>query len=226
MNAAHARLHTASRRRPRHTGAIAIADRGDVGHTERDRLVAAAGGDRGALRWLLDEIAPVVYGFVFARVGGNQPAAEDIVQDTLVESLRGAANFRGEAALSSWMCAIARRRLARFYEAERRAEATEAGLRLVAEESHPDGLDVLATRDEVIRALGALPALHRQVLVLKYLDELSVEEIAEQLDRTRVQVQSLLQRARDGLRRHLTDGGDLTDGGHPDIGGRNRGPGA
>jgi DNA-directed RNA polymerase specialized sigma24 family protein len=41
------------------------------------------------------------------------------------------------------------------------------------------------------------------VLVLKYLDGLAVAEIADQVGRTRVQVQSLLQRARDGLRREL-----------------------
>ena len=45
--------------------------------------------------------------------------------------------------------------------------------------------------------------MHRQVLVLKYMDDRSVEEIATELGRTKVQVQSLLQRARLGLRRVL-----------------------
>ena len=51
---------------------------------------------------------------------------------------------------------------------------------------------------------------HRQVLVMKYLDELSVSQIADEMGRSPVQVQSLLQRARDGLRRALegTDGRD------------------
>ena len=66
-----------------------------------------------------------------------------------------------------------------------------------------DGADDVDRRDEVTRALGRLPAVHRQVLVLKYLDELSVQQIATQLGRTSVQVQSLLQRARDGLRSEL-----------------------
>jgi DNA-directed RNA polymerase specialized sigma24 family protein len=41
------------------------------------------------------------------------------------------------------------------------------------------------------------------VLVLKYLDGLAVQDIATEVGRSRVQVQSLLQRARDGLRREL-----------------------
>jgi RNA polymerase sigma-70 factor (ECF subfamily) len=174
-----------------------------VGAPERDArlLRAAAAGDPSAVRWLLDEVAPTVFGFLYARVGGDRPAAEDLLQETLLEVVRCAGDYRGDAAVTTWMCAIARRRLARHYERERRAAVTESRLRLVVPEQ-PDG-DELERRDEVTRALGRLPALHRQVLVLKYLDQQSVQQIADQVGRTAVQVQSLLQRARDGLRREL-----------------------
>lgn len=173
---------------------------------EADLLLAAASGDTRAVHWLLDEVAPVVYGFIFARVGGAEGAAEDLLQETLLEAVRSAPNFRAEAAASTWMCAIARRRLARYYEAERRAEVAKQSLRLM-----DDGLgngatsvaDVVERQDEVVRALGRLPALQRQVVVLKYIEGLPVQEIAQQVGRSRVQVQSLLQRGRDGLRRQL-----------------------
>ena len=54
-----------------------------------------------------------------------------------------------------------------------------------------------------MRALGRLSPAHRQVLVLKYLDGLAVNSIAEEMGRTPVQVQSLLARARDSLRQEL-----------------------
>jgi RNA polymerase sigma-70 factor (ECF subfamily) len=170
-------------------------------------LTAAAAGDPDAMRWLLDEVAPVVYGFVFARVGGDEAAAEDLLQETLLEAVRGARNFRGDAAVSTWMCAIARRRLARYYESERRAERARQSLRVVAgtaaagEEAQAS--DLVELQDEVVRALGHLPALQRQVLVLKYLEGMSVIDIGAQVNRSRVQVQSLLQRGREGLRRQL-----------------------
>jgi len=176
--------------------------------SEADRLRAAARGDAAAVRWLLDEVAPVVHGFLYARVGGDAAAAEDLLQETLLEAVRSAEGFRGDAALSTWLCAIARRRLARHYEQERRAELGRAQLRLVAETAVEVSLEQAEQREEVARALGRLPVLHRQVLVLKYLDGLSVEEIAGEVGRTRVQVQSLLQRARDGLRRELSEASD------------------
>ena len=168
-------------------------------------LLAAAAGEPAAVRELLDTAGAVVYGFVFARVGGDLTAAEDIVQDTLLEAIRSAGSFRGDAALGTWMCAIARRRLARHYEAERRDALTRReleGMPALVE----DTADAVDRQDEVVRALGRLPALHRQVLVLKYLDGLAVHEVAAQVGRTRVQVQSLLQRARDGLRGELEAG--------------------
>jgi RNA polymerase sigma-70 factor (ECF subfamily) len=171
-------------------------------------LAGVAAGRPDAVHQLLDTVAPVVYGFIHARVGGNDAAAEDLVQETLLEAVRSATGFRGEAALSTWMCAIARRRLARHYERERRDEVARSGLRLVAEADQDGADDELETRDEVVRALGRLSPLHRQVLVLKYLDGRAVEQIADELGRTRVQVQSLLQRARDNLRRELEPNAD------------------
>jgi RNA polymerase sigma factor (sigma-70 family) len=165
-------------------------------------LRGVAASDPAAVRDLLDRTAPVVYGYIYARVGGDQAAAEDLLQDTLLEAVRSSSTYRGEAALSTWMCAIARRRLARHYEAERRAEVARIGLQVVGDSS-PDNTQAFDARDEVVRALGRLSPIHRQVLVMKYLDTRTVDEIATTLGRTRVQVQSLLQRARDGLRREL-----------------------
>src|SRR5689334_10286025 len=98
---------------------------------EASRLSAAAAGDPVALDWLLDDVAPTVYGLVYARVGGDETVAEDLLQETLLEVIRSAAGFRGDAAVTTWACAIARRRLARHYERERRAEIAQSQLRLV-----------------------------------------------------------------------------------------------
>jgi RNA polymerase sigma-70 factor (ECF subfamily) len=171
-------------------------------------LRSAAGGNAAAVKWLLDDIAPIVHGFIWARVGGDSAVAEDLLQETLLAAVASADSFRGESAASTWMCGIARHRLARHWEQERRSAVTRSRLRDVASEQPTALEDELLRREAVAHALGRLPALHRQVLVLKYLDGFEVQDIAGQVGRSRVQVQSLLQRARDGLRREL---GDLDD---------------
>jgi len=166
-------------------------------------LQAAAAGEPAAVRRLLDEAGPIVYGYVYARVGGDEQVAADIVQDTFVEAMRGAEGFRGDAAVSTWLCAIASRRLARHYEAERRQTEARRGLQAVPPLDDTTAMDDIADRDMVVRALGRLSTEHRQVLVLKYLDGLAVADIAAETGRSRVQVQSLLQRARNALRVEL-----------------------
>ncbi len=185
------------------------ANAGDVALSDDVTLLeGVVRRDPAAVRRLLDEVAPIVHGYLYARVGGDEGAAEDLLQETLLEAVRSASSFRGDAALSTWLCTIARRRLARHYERERRAEATRAGLRLaVAPDPELEGA-AMERRDEVVRALGRMPVNQRQVLVLKYLDGLSVEEIASEMGRSRVQVQSLLQRARDRLRQEIGEDGD------------------
>ena len=186
-----------------------MAEPNEVGADQEVALLrSAAAGDQVAVRSLVDDLGPIVYGYVYARVGGDESTAADLVQETFLEAVRSAASFRGEAALSTWVCTIARRRLGRHYERERRQEVARRGLTLLhgdGEPVDPTPGDDLERRDEVVRALGALSPLHRQVLVMKYLDHQSVEEIAGALGKSRVQVQSLLQRARTGLRQHLGD---------------------
>lgn len=177
-------------------------DGDEAGDAEgRAALLGAAGGDVDGVRLLLDSAGPVVYGYVLARVGGRRSIADDLVQDTFLEAMRSAHTFRGESLVTTWLCAIARRRVARHYEAERRHALADGPL--VDPAGPEDEATVVDQRDEVVRALGRLPVLHREVLVRKYLDDCPVAEIAAELGRTTVQVQSLLQRARTGLRREL-----------------------
>lgn len=172
-------------------------------------LRQAAAGEPGAARELLDSTAPVVYGFVYARVGGDKQVAEDLVQATYLEAMRSAGGYRGDAALETWLCAIARRQVARHFESERRRARLERKLELVAaEQGAEEDATEAADSEALIAALGRLTPLHRQVLVFKYLDGESVEQIATELKRPRVQIQSLLQRARAALKRELAGDSD------------------
>jgi RNA polymerase sigma-70 factor (ECF subfamily) len=169
--------------------------------TEVQLLNDAANGEAVALKAILDIHMPTVYGFVLARLGGRSHVADDLMQETLEEAIRSAHTFRGDASLATWLCAIARRRIARYYEHERRNEEA-GGVLIVLPEPAEDGLE---RRDQVLRALGTLPASQRQALVLKYVDDLSVEGVAREMGKSTVQVQSLLQRARERLKRSLEE---------------------
>src|SRR5207302_6705419 len=119
-------------------------------------------GRAADVRRLLDATGPVLYGFVLARIGGQRNVAEDIVQETYLEAIRSARTFRGDSSVTTWLCAIARHRLARYYEKERKQEEMRSNLAVVVPIAGDD-MEAVERDDAVLHALGRLPASQRQV---------------------------------------------------------------
>jgi len=109
------------------------------------------------------------------RLGGNSSPAENLAHETIIDAVRSAHAFRGETSRCTWLFAIARRKLAKHFERERRIEPISDP---VIESTYSDHEERLATRDQVVRAMGAIAPTYRQILVMKYLDEMSAHQIA------------------------------------------------
>jgi RNA polymerase sigma-70 factor (ECF subfamily) len=176
----------------------------------------AAAGDPDAVRALKDTVLPTVYGFILGRLGGDEHVAADILQETLIEARRAAQSFRGDSSLTTWLCGIARHRIWKHFRRERKQQEVARRLMPVPGPGDPrpntvrvvadvDPVVVIDVRDEVLGAMRALPSDYREVLALKYMDDMSVHEIARQTQRTQVQIQSLLQRARRRFKAALED---------------------
>jgi RNA polymerase sigma-70 factor (ECF subfamily) len=144
-----------------------------------------------------------VYGYVLRLCAGDRTLAEDLTQDVwlaLVEELR---RGRLERADIRWLITVAR---SRFIDAARRERRRQSKLELIRREQPSD---VEPTCGDVLDQLDQLLPMHRAVLVLRYVDGLSVPEVATAVDRKLTATNSLLARARAELRRVS---GDATDG--------------
>lgn len=167
--------------------------------TDRSQL-GAVFADEIAFRAWYDRGLPTVYGYLFHRCGRNPELAEELTQEAFVEAVRSYGRFRGQADATTWVIGIARHKLVdHFRRAEREtrrlaalsARELGAGRAESAPPSVPDDID---------DALALLPALQRAVLVLHYMDQLSVREVARSLDKTEAATASLLARGRDAFR--------------------------
>ena len=144
---------------------------------------------------------PDVYGYLLRLCAGDRAQAEDLTQDVwlaLVEELR---RGRAERADVRWLITVAR---SRFIDMARRERRRESKLELIRREPIRDPEP---TSGEVLDRLGQLQPLHRAVLVLRYVDDLPVSEVAAVIGRKLTPTNSLLARARAELRR--VSGGDL-----------------
>ncbi len=176
-------------------------------------------GDRGAFEELVRRHRGRVYAVALRVVKSDQEALE-IVQDTFLSAYKKLPDFRGEAAVGSWLHRIAvnfalmRLRHRKVVDASQEPLETEAGK--FRPDGHwdeiPTGLwgrraDDLALdselRDKINEAVDALPDAYRTVFVLRDLEGLSYEEIAEAVETTVPAIKSRLHRARLSLREKL-----------------------
>ncbi|HEX3178012.1 MAG TPA: sigma-70 family RNA polymerase sigma factor [Methylomirabilota bacterium] len=188
---------------------------------DRTLLARAAGGDSDALEVLMSRHASRVYR-VALGITRSSADAEEVVQDVFLQIVHKGAGFEGRAALGSWIYRITtnvslnkrrgkRRELETSledllprYKADGHREGDRAFL-LADWSSMPDR-ELLAGESRRIleEALDRLPDHYRAVLVLKDVEELSSEEVAEAVGDSVAAVKTRLHRARMALREQLT----------------------
>jgi RNA polymerase sigma-70 factor (ECF subfamily) len=152
-----------------------------------------------ALLDLYDHAVPEVYGYLLARCG-RAALAEDLTSETFLAALESVRKAAPPVLTIGWLIAIARHKLIDHWRRTAREErklAAVAGTQDDVDDPWPRHLDVVRTR----ALLGRLGAHHRAALTLRYLDGLSVPEVADHLERTLHATEALLVRARAALRR-------------------------
>jgi RNA polymerase sigma-70 factor (ECF subfamily) len=168
-----------------------------------DRLRA---GEAPAFEELVMMYQHRVFG-VALRMLGNRAEAEDVAQEAFVRAHRALGDFRGDAKLSTWLYAITSRLcLNRLASGERRLtrHGEDALLRLSDAGPRPDAaLERRELETALGRAIAELPEDRRIVVVLRDLEGLSYEEIAQVLELELGTVRSRLHRARADLKEKL-----------------------
>lgn len=175
---------------------------------ERAASLDAIVADETAFRDWYDDVLPRVYRYLFNRCGGDEGLAEELTQQTFVDAVRHRSRFDGRSDVVTWLCAIGRNRLVDHYRRRVRDAARHASLVAGADRAHHAPWLQRDIRMAVESALAVLPPDQRLALVFRYLDELSVREIAATLHRSESATESLLSRAREAFRRAY---GDQTD---------------
>src|SRR5579864_684724 len=177
-------------------------------------------GSEEAYAWLIGEFQQPVYGLVYRVV--NDPAdAADTTQDVFLKVFRGMKHFHGGSSLKTWIYRIAlheaanrRRWWFRHKAREMSIEPSEAEGPSMSENAmqaaltdHADSpFDSVAHREvqnKVEEELRKVPEPYRTTLILRDLEEMSYEEIAEVLEISLGTVKSRLTRGRDALRHRL-----------------------
>ena len=136
---------------------------------------------------------------------GNQAEAQDLVQETLLQAVRSAPRFRGCSSVYTWLHGILLN-LTRHYHRDRKRMVYDEELARqepAPPDEKPSGLDVELTSSALADALGGLSGPHREVLVLRFYEDMKIHEIAAHLGISNGTVKSRLHYAIAEMQRRL-----------------------
>lgn len=178
-------------------------------------------GDANAFEVLVSEYEKNVYNIAL-RMTGNPEDASDMTQEAFIKAYNSISNFRGDSKFSVWLYRIVSNVCLDFLRSRSRRptvslsveddEGEETELEVADESEAPETmLERSLTRDSVRRGLQTLPSDYRQILLLREIQGMSYEEIAETLSLEAGTVKSRIFRARKKLCAFLIEDGNIPD---------------
>jgi RNA polymerase sigma-70 factor, ECF subfamily len=195
---------------------------GAIGARAEEAAIVAElkAGSEDAYAWLIGEFQRPVYGLVYRMVSDPADAA-DTTQEVFLKVFRGMKHFHGESSLKTWIYRIALHEAAnrkrwwfRHKAQETSIEPAESDgmsapdeqMQCALMDRHDSPFDNVAHREvqqRVDEELRRVPEPYRSTLILRDLEEMSYEEIAEVLQISLGTVKSRLTRGRQALKERL-----------------------
>ena len=148
---------------------------------EEIELVEKAKQDYSAFDKLYEYYMPRIYGYVLSRVQ-NVEEAQDLTSQTFEKAVLGLHDFemQDNIRFSSWLYRIAINNLTDYYRrAGRRKNVDIADYENKLSDEKNNLEEDVASSDEMLRHLEKLPSENQQILILKFFQDLSNEEISE-----------------------------------------------
>jgi RNA polymerase sigma-70 factor (ECF subfamily) len=162
---------------------------------EQKLVLALRDGDPAALRELLSANGDRLLRSAF-WLCGSEAEAQDLAQETFLQALQSLHRFRAQSGVYTWLHGILLN-LSRHYHRDRQRivyddELVGHAAALAEEEESPSPIDVAMTRSALAQALGQLSGPHREVLILRFYENMKLREIARHLGISKGTVKSRL----------------------------------
>ena len=174
---------------------------------EAEQLPVAAAREGNAAAWdaLFRRYQLPLYVYVFELLR-NEQTALDVVQETFINATRYLGSLREDGKFGSWLFSIAHQKCQQHWRKPQPTEPLDENFaELPADEFGPDDLLIRAEQqEEFMKTLNQLPEIHRSALLLHFLEDFSLDEIAHITGVSVGTVKSRLHYAKKSLRVLLT----------------------
>ncbi|MBI1343493.1 MAG: sigma-70 family RNA polymerase sigma factor [Terrimonas sp.] len=172
-------------------------------------------GDEAAFKLIVEQWKDMVYNTSLGIVQ-NETEAEDITQDVFIRVFESISSFKGESKFSTWLYRIAVTKSLELLRSKKRKKRFAFLQPLLGNETadslqpadfqHPGvALDNKERSVQLFKAIDKLPDNQKAAFILHKLEGISYKEVSEILGTTVPAVESLMNRAKNNLRKHLEE---------------------
>ncbi len=188
---------------------LSRTDSSPVELDDRQLVTASKRGDQDAFSQLVQRYQRRIFNLVYRMLQQYEEASE-ITQETFLAAWQGLPSFRGDARFATWLYRIAYNCALKQLETRKRDRALQAALQaeqaLESEDTYKSAdaqIDEHERQAFVQEHLSRLPAKYRAVLILRHLQDMTYEEMAEILTMPVGTIKTHLFRARNLLKQRL-----------------------
>ena len=177
--------------------------------TDEELIAKILDRDRKALNYVYHTYAPKLLQCIRAKVSREEDC-EEILQDTLFAFLEALRDFEGKASIRTFLYSICQHKIIDYYRRKKLKHIVFSQMpqleSLISPLLNPEQeLDATIMKEKIRKVLGKLLPRYRQILVLKYVENRSVEDIAKSMAITFKSAESQLFRARKAFVEHFTN---------------------
>lgn len=171
--------------------------------SDAELVLRAKEGDHDAFTQIYERYAPAIYRYLYFRLGEAE-LAEDLQAEVFLRMLEGIHRYEDRGwPISAWLYRIARDRTIDVMRRRRKRQQVPLDLWGGSCDGPEHSVGAQLEFEELTRTLDELTSDQRQVIQLRFLAEMSIQEVAQKLGRTEGSVKALQHRGLQSLARRL-----------------------
>lgn len=166
----------------------------------------AARGDGEAFGAIYDHYHPQIYRFIYLKTGRKEEA-EDLTHQVFLKAWQHLPTYVDQGhPLSSWLYRMARNSVIDFYRTRRDAPAIDAldPEKFLEESEAESKMEVQLAMADIRQVMTSMKPMHQDVLILRFIEELSLKECAKALGKSEGAVKLIQHRAMKELQKRLS----------------------
>lgn len=155
-----------------------------------------------------EEHKKTIFNYILYRTGFDRDVAEDLTSEIFLKAYRAFDSYDRKRSFKTWVFAIAHNHLVNYYAAKKNVLPLEEAIEVVKEVPATENLDEKMLVSKILHLVSKLPEAQRELVTLRYVNDLSHEEIARIVGKEEGAVRTALSRAiatlRDEYNIHFT----------------------